>query len=176
MTLSDLASLGTFISAVAVLISLIYLSQQIRQNTKHSQALIQQGRAARIADTSLRLSELAADEGIANCFDGRADVTANDVRRFVFMCRAVFISAEDSYFQNQQGLLDPTAFESFENSLRSGLGSRGIAAAWRMTREMYEPQFRSYMDRNCGDVTGEADANARSLTRWKESLAPRKAE
>jgi len=45
MSLSDLAAIGSLISGVAVLISLIYLSQQIRQNTKHSRAIIQQGRA-----------------------------------------------------------------------------------------------------------------------------------
>jgi hypothetical protein len=33
MTLSDLASIGTLVSGVAVLISLIYLAMQVRQNT-----------------------------------------------------------------------------------------------------------------------------------------------
>jgi hypothetical protein len=36
MSLADLASLGSFISGIAVLVSLVYLAQQIRQSTKHS--------------------------------------------------------------------------------------------------------------------------------------------
>ena len=63
MTLTDLASLGSFVSAVAVVISLIYLALQVRQNTRHSQALIQQGRAARISDAALKIAELRADDG-----------------------------------------------------------------------------------------------------------------
>jgi hypothetical protein len=41
MSLSDLASIGSFVSGAAVLVSLVYLRLQIRQNTRHSQALIQ---------------------------------------------------------------------------------------------------------------------------------------
>ena len=60
------SSLGSFISGIAVLASLVYLALQIRQNTKHSQALIQQGRAARIADTALRIAELRADDAFGH--------------------------------------------------------------------------------------------------------------
>ena len=34
MSLSDLASLGSFLSGIGVLVSLVYLSLQIRQNTR----------------------------------------------------------------------------------------------------------------------------------------------
>jgi len=39
MTLSDLASIGSLVSRFAVLVSLIYLAQQTRQNSKHTRAL-----------------------------------------------------------------------------------------------------------------------------------------
>jgi hypothetical protein len=168
LTLADLASIGTFVSGIAVLVSLVYLSLQIRQNTKHSQALIQQGRAARIADTALRLAELRGNEGLNRCFDGSADVSAQDVGRFLFVCRAIFVSAEDSFFQGSQGLLDEAAYESFESSVRSGMGSRGIVAGWRMTRDMYGPQFRDFMNRTMGDLGGAGDG--RSIERWKTAL------
>jgi len=174
MTLSDLASIGSFVSGIAVLVSLVYLSLQIRQNTKHSQALIQQGRAARISESALRLAELAESEGLERCFQGSAEVSNNDVRRFLFLCRSIFISAEDSFFQHRQGLLDRAAFDSFKSSLRSGMGSPGIATAWKMTREMYEPDFRDFMDRTMGDLTGEADVEARGLARWKAVVAAQK--
>jgi hypothetical protein len=148
MSLTDLASFGSFVSAVAVVISLIYLALQIRQNTRHSQALIQQGRAARIADTSLKLAELRGDDGINACFDGSPDVSARDVARFLFTTRSILISAEDSFFQAEEGLLSPIAFESVMASIRSGMmRSPGLNAAWRLTRHGYEPQFRDFMDR-----------------------------
>jgi len=53
MTLSDLASIGSLVSGIAVLVSLVYLAQQTRQNSKHTRALIQQGRAIQSADMPL---------------------------------------------------------------------------------------------------------------------------
>ncbi len=169
MTLSDLASIGSLISGVAVLLSLIYLGIQTRQNVRHSQALIQQGRAARIADTALRLAELRESDAIDKCFNGSPDVSAKDVARFLFICRAILVSAEDSFFQHEQGLLDDVAFASFESSVKGGMGAVGLAAGWRMTENMYEPQFRDFMNRTNGDL--KAARPDRGIETWKDALA-----
>jgi hypothetical protein len=169
MTLADLSSLGSFISGIAVLVSLVYLSLQIRQNTRHSQALMQQGRAARIADTSLRIAELRADDGLNGCFEGLPEARAQDVARFLNVARAVFISAEDSFYLGEEGLLGPTAFESYKASLRAGMGSSGMAAAWMMTRDMYEPKYRAFMDEINGDLNRTGPS--RSADAWRTALA-----
>src|SRR5580765_5709256 len=94
MSLSDLASIGSLVSGLAVLVSLIYLGLQTHQNAKHSRALIQQGRAARVADTALRIAELRDSDGIDKCFTGARDVSPKDLARFINICRAIFMSAE----------------------------------------------------------------------------------
>ena len=173
MSLADLASLGGLLSSLAVLVSLIYLGIQTHQNAKHSRALIQQGRAARVADTALRIAELRDSDGIDRCFLGERDVSAKDLARFANICRAVFMSAEDSFLQHEQGLLEQTAFKSFEASVRSGMGAPGVAAGWLMTRDMYEPTFRAYMDGMLGDL--KPGASSRALKNWNaalDSLAP----
>ena len=169
MTLADLSSIGSLISGIAVLVSLVYLSLQIRQNTKHSQALIQQGRAARISDTALRIAELRADDGLNGCFDGAPEASAKDVSRFLNVARAVFISSEDSFFQAEQGLLAPTAFESYKASLRAGMGSPGLAAAWILSRDMYEPRYCAFMDDILGDLN--RTVSSRSADAWRTALA-----
>jgi hypothetical protein len=176
MTLTDLASLGSFVSGVAVLVSLVYLSLQIRQNTKHSRALIQQGRAGRIADMSLRLAELRNDNGLDKCFEGASDVSAKDLARFLFVCRSIFASAEDSHLQNMQGLLDGAAYESFVASVKAGMASPGVGAAWLLTRDMYEPHFRAFMDETMGDLPGRSSPEYRRVGAWKSAVAQLKGE
>ncbi len=63
MTLSDLASLGSFVSGAAVLISLVFLyfqirqvNAQVRQAERNQRALLQQGRAGRAADTNFEMA------------------------------------------------------------------------------------------------------------------------
>jgi hypothetical protein len=140
---------------MAVLVSLVYLSLQIRQNTKHSQALIQQGRAARITDVALRLAELRGDDGLHRCFEGWPEASDKDVSRFLNVARAVFISAEDSFLQSEEGLLNPTAFNSY--------------MAWLLTRDMYEPKFRAFMDANYGGLA--ASARSRPREAWRTAIA-----
>jgi hypothetical protein len=56
MSLSDLASLGSFVSGFAVLISLIYLSLQVRQTKRNQQIAIRHSRASRIVALQLALN------------------------------------------------------------------------------------------------------------------------
>ncbi len=58
-SLTDLASVGSLISSVAVLISLIYLALQVRQAEKNQQASIRQGRATRAVDIILAAGDPA---------------------------------------------------------------------------------------------------------------------
>ena len=100
-----------------------------------------------------------------------SDAGAKDVARFLFMCRAIFVSAEDSYFQHEQGLLDDMSFGSFESSVKGGMGVAGVAAAWVITAEMYEPQFRDYMNRMLADLKAPSAQSEGGLDRWKRAIA-----
>ena len=152
MSLSDLASLGSFVSGFAVLVSLIYLSLQIRQNTKHSRALVQQGRAARICQTLSDMTELWTD-GMEACFAGDTHVSPKDLRKFNFIARTYFVSAEDSFLQHQEGLMDHQVFDGFEGSMRAGLAaSPGFRKAWKISRLSYVPAFRDYIDKLAVEV------------------------
>ena len=53
MTISDLGSLGEFISSIAVVLSLIYVAFQLRQNTKEIRAASQESNAHKFVDLNL---------------------------------------------------------------------------------------------------------------------------
>lgn len=165
MSLSDLASLGSFVSGFAVLASLIYLSLQIRQNTKHSRALIQQGRAARICQTLSDMAELDWTDGLEACFAGEPRVSPQDLRKFNFIARTYFVSAEDSFLQHQEGLMDHEVFDGFEGSMRAGLAaSPGFRKAWKISRLSYVPAFREYIDKLA--VEAKASDMQPALASW----------
>lgn len=112
MTLSDLAPIGTVVSAVAVLVSLFLLNLQVRQSAKHQRALVQQGRAARSVDIAMRLMGAEFAGVYSRCMKGDAGVSETQLVQFMGYCRAVFLGAEDSYLQHRVSLLDELAFES----------------------------------------------------------------
>jgi hypothetical protein len=77
---------------------------------------------------------------------GDTQITETQLVQFVGYCRAVFLSAEDSFLQHSKGLLDESAFNSFNRSMRSLFESPGMRAAWSILREWYDVEFAAYMD------------------------------
>ena len=153
-----------------MLVSLIYLSLQIRQNTKHSRALIQQGRAARICQSLSDMAELDWTDGMDACFAGEQSVSPKDLRKFNFLARTYFVSAEDSFLQHQEGLMDHQVFEGFEGLMRSGLiASPGFRKAWKISRLSYVPAFRAYIDRLVAEVKSSDAPSA--LAAWNATDA-----
>jgi hypothetical protein len=128
MSLSDLASIGSFVSGIAVLASLIYLSLQVSQNTKHSRALIQQGRVTGITTNYLAMADadLAAAHIIGN--GGIASPEEIKRRQFWLECTTALVRTEDSFFQHEAGLISDAQFSRaqalFVEVLKGGPGLR----------------------------------------------------
>lgn len=94
MTLQDLGNLGEFTAAVAVLISLIYLAVQIRQNTRWVKIQIFESIISKLIDWHGRTQ----DEGLARLYlEGRKgfeSLNGEDQLRFGHLMTQVFLLAE----------------------------------------------------------------------------------
>jgi hypothetical protein len=146
MSLSDLASIGSFVSGVAVLISLIYLALQVRQAERNQKAILQQGRAARNADTVLRIAEPGIVEAFRKARTGDVSLSALELEQFILCNRALMYGMEDVFFQHRNHLLDDAAFDSTVNALRFNMSAPGYRAAWKAMRGVHEPSFRDFVD------------------------------
>ena len=166
MSLADLASIGSVVSGLAVVVSLIYLGVQTRQNVRHSQALIQQGRAQRTFELLIRWGEFDWDEGMMKCANGAVDVSAIDVRRYISLMRAFFVNYEDSYLQHAQGLLTGTAFDDVETAFRSAMTNPGHRVAWSISRQFFGRDFQNYVDRLIAEAPMH-DGSTSLLTQWQ---------
>ena len=153
MTLSDLASLGSFVSGVAVLLSLIFLyfqlrqvNVQVRQAERNQQASIRQARTTRAVDLGIATLEPSMNAAFRSAMSGADDISAAQIGQFMSMSRAYFLHFEDSYGQHEDGLLSDAAFETFEASLKVFFRSPAPRYAWRLFRESFAGQFRDYLD------------------------------
>jgi hypothetical protein len=146
MSLSDFASLGSFASGVAVLISLIYLSAQVRQATKHQQAQMLESRTTRVVDYQMQLAE----PGLAPVWDkllrGAHDLTELEITQMVSILRANLIHAEATYLQHEQRLMSDRAFESMRKNWVAVLSFPGARVIWRRFHGGFDPGFAVWMD------------------------------
>jgi hypothetical protein len=155
MSLSNLAAIGSFVSGVAVLASLLFLYFQIRQIgaqsrqvEKNQQAVIRQNRATRTVDAIIAsASDGSLAEALARCSGGASDVSIAQFAQFSNYCRASFYHYEDAFYQHREGLLNDSAFSGATANMRGLLSNVGWRACWAFQRHAFESEFVECVDK-----------------------------
>ena len=169
MTLSDFASIGSLVSGLAVLVSLVYLSQQTRQNAKHTRALINQGRAA-MAQGGM-MEWIATDPSFAEAYlrgaEGDTTIDRIQLARFLFAMNSTLFTWEDLFYQYQVGLVEEPRHQAMTATIGFALESPGSRAVWKMARRNFGTEFQAFVDGVLSDETATHDA----LAVWKSLVA-----
>jgi hypothetical protein len=169
MTLSDLASIGSLVSGLAVLVSLVYLSQQTRQNARHTRALIQQGRSDQYMSYS---NTLATDPAMAEVFvrGSAGDTTMSDqqILSYFFLTISAIYSMEDLVHQHKDGLIDEDRHTALLAIAKRRLQSPGFRAVWQTARADHGPDYQEFIDTLIRDNPLTPPANI--VANWKAAL------
>jgi hypothetical protein len=146
MSLSDLASLGSFVSGVAVLVSLIYLALQVRQAQRNQRAAIHQSRL----DSRIHLLETIAGNPPADLINrgylADPTMTALEGDQFVYVIGTDFLQYEEWFYQFCDGMIDRRRWESSLRALRYEATFPGFRAAWRSLRPAFQDDFGRVVD------------------------------
>jgi hypothetical protein len=168
MPLEQVYYLSQSVASIAVVCSLVYLALQVRQAERSQRAMMQQGRADRTSQASLAIAtpELAAVWNRGG--DGDPTMTPDEVAQFLLMCRAAFLSGEDSFLQHKLGTLDSSAFESYSAGVRAYLSRPGFRAAWRLSAPQFGKAFRDFGDAQIAAIPVAPDVDV--YAEWKKAL------
>ena len=147
MALADIATVAGIVSSAALTISLVYVALQVRQAEKNQRGLMQQGRANRLDMMLLQMAEPQISSIWIKGSQTPESLTAEELERYLLICRAAFLSGEDSFLQHKAGLLDAVAFRSYVAGLKGQLmGSRGLRAAWRIHSNQFGADYSAFVD------------------------------
>ena len=170
MSLSDLASLGSFVSGLAVLTSLIYLALQVRQTKRNQQIAIRHSRASRVVELHLALANVAVAEAWLHGSGSPQEITKTEVSQFMNLCRALFFHFEDSFYQREEGLLNDDAFETVVAGVRLSGRNPGFRAAWKIARPNFGGRFLGFMDKLVAESAVDPPVDL-SVETWKAAFA-----
>ncbi len=173
MTLSDLASIGSLASGSAVLVSLVYLSLQVRQTDRNQQASIRQGRINRAVEMVTARMVPSVAEAVSSGIDGDRNLTAQQLALFVAYADALFLHAEDTYYQHEVGLLDEAAFATFAAYQKVAFTQCGMRIQWKRQRAYYTGTYVAFMDRLLAETSASLPHDA--LAEWQADVSAERA-
>lgn len=148
MSLSELAELGSFLSGVAVAITLIFLLLQMRQNTKAmSSAALNSG----LSDYNRLLVTLSGDPSlvkiIRSCLHSFAKQPPNDQFRFDTIMSYFNLNGQFMYNQRDEGVLDRLVADQQLQFWAGMLKLDGGREWWDYTRSVMSPDYAAFIDK-----------------------------
>ena len=148
MKLKKYAQLAEIIGGVAVLVGLLFVGLELRQNTdmqriKATQTLVVDYENA--VDMVGRTHETACIyvKGI-NSLDN-----LNEIERYRFFVLMFHIlrAGEQLHYYSLEGMVDARIWRGFERQLDEIFGLPGIQQYWEIRRDWYSDEFQGYVDR-----------------------------
>ena len=153
MTITELGALGEFVGAIAVVATLVFLTMQLRHNTRSVEFNSRQALAQGIKG---RLSLFAQSPENASVFNrgikNYADLADDEQMHFTLMLNGVLLDIETRYFDYRDGFLSEEIWESEYNALRFFLNTEGGVRAWTFLLGVLRKPFVDYVESN---VMGE---------------------
>jgi hypothetical protein len=147
MDINTLAAWGEFIGGIAVVVSLVYLALQIRQNSKLLRASTA---SATIAAFNATAGLMAQDPEAARIYwDAMADRAAlseSDRRQFDAMMGMNFNQWNQEHQLATDGVIAQAVWESRTRAMRRFLKEQGMRQWWGEWRDMYADDFCCFVD------------------------------
>ncbi len=145
-----LGNYGEFVGAIAIVITLVYLAIQVRQNTRMMRASIRQARS----DSAVHLYSLGATSVIAENREkesrGEALTEVEEDRMFLWnIC--IWRQQQTTFFQAQDGLLDVQTGDEQSIIVRTLTQSPSTRRFWADPMRALDSRFVAWVDATQSD-------------------------
>jgi hypothetical protein len=143
MSFADLASVGSFVSGAGVLVSLIYLGLQIRQNTHAVRSQIHQGLTENWLTMAAIVTDHAREFAAGLVADEKAFATMSNPDKYAFVSSifVFFKHFENMYLQCQEGFIRRENWNARAHMMFMYWRIPGVQRWWGSRREASHPNF-----------------------------------
>jgi hypothetical protein len=153
-SIQDLGAVGEFLGAIAVVVTLVYLSVQVRQNTGATRVASHHA----ITD-SLNLGNLAMAQNaelaqiwLKGCADRRS-LDETDRHRLDMLLLSYFHVFDSLFYSARTGMGEESLLLAEEKSFSHLMNLPGVYDWWESNPYAFTPEFRHYMEGFCNHPT-----------------------
>ncbi|MBS0278610.1 MAG: hypothetical protein JSR81_13400 [Proteobacteria bacterium] len=147
MTLSDLAALGSLVSGLAVLVSLVFLWFQFRQTERNQRAAISQAAITRNVQHNSALFAPDMSALVLKALTQPDELSEGDVWQLTGVMRNLILSFHEVKFQHDSHLADDIIFDYALRSIKFWMASPVFRAIYEQYRPTYSQELVAEVDR-----------------------------
>ncbi len=142
-----LGNYGEFVGSIAVVATLIYLSVQIRQNTRATMAESRYSAGQTLTQLSLAISSDTEFSDIwARGLANLGSLSPKERFRWNFHAYACWDAWEIAHSQWRRSMLSAGDWSKYVRIIEHQLATPGMREYWNETREAYHPEFRKLVE------------------------------
>ena len=162
MSIQDLGAIGEIVGAIAVVLTLLYLAIQIRQNN----ALLRSGsRQALVGNDVTSLTTNIQNAAVFAKFASGQSLSEEDQLAVSFMFALDLRNREFEYFQYKNGLLDEQTWLSYRQVILINHSSTLGRNWWdKVGRRIVDPEFAKQVDELL--LSDEVDNTYELMMNW----------
>ena len=143
MPASEIAIWVEVIASIAVLITLVFLSVQVKQTNSLMRS---EARQAQTVIDQAHISKFIDHPDLAAAFASKEHLDHDDKTRLWFWVVLSLRAREHEWFQFQHGALDSASWESYKRVIPFTLGTNRTRRYWSITRRFFDPGFVELVD------------------------------
>jgi hypothetical protein len=143
-----LGAIAQIVAAFAVVISLVYLARQIRDQNRESRlaSIHELNESFRAAILSFQNPHLA--DIFSRAKTDFESLTETERLQFISMVQGIFRVWEDAYHQHHQKRLDNRLWEAMVVQFSGYLSLPGVIRVWEIRKQAYSEDFRFFFERS----------------------------
>ena len=152
MNWEAIAAIGETLGAIGVIITLIYLAFQLRQNTLALKLNAEFAAAQEHVHNSVGVSGTAVPYIVIRGFEDPTQLSPEESAQFLFWMNGSMRMYQHQHLMFHEGNLSPESWSSTENLLKGFVQTDGFQSYWASRRNTYSLRFQEFVGRI--DTTG----------------------
>jgi len=147
LKLKQAASWAEIISALGLVVSLIYVGIQVSDNTVATRSITASHANAEFIDW---YAHVTADPELINLwYQGVREpeqLSKQETLRFILLMHMIMLQFQNNYYLVQEGTLDKKVLDSITFTITLIKGTGGFDMYWKLRNKLFYPEFKLFME------------------------------
>ena len=143
MNWDAISAIGSIIGGIAVIISLIYLAVETKQNTRAMKSASFHQVRVSFSDIPMTIAQNPELVSILTRVNSDAEsLTKEEILRYEMILLTIMRRAESAYFQSKEGALVLESWRGISETCKTALSDKIALLWWERTNHRFEASFR----------------------------------